>query len=444
MSKTLEQSKRSSELARGRLSATAMFDPLHPPLQSIAERVAESSELKTNLTRTIRSTFEAGQEVTDRGYFTAGASNSSRFSMVPDRVFLEPGLSAAALKTWIGLRRHADENGRCWLSISSTLHEELQLSRHQVQYAIQSLVRHHLLTVAGPCGLRTVNTYQVLGMETRTSNRLERQAIPAISIEDSVPGGGCSLGAHHLFTGCTQSISLDLERDKDKDSSFESPNAPPLSLPAPISNATKSESETERELNKKVQELWNTAASAAGMPQVKSLDSKRRSLVRKAVSLYGLDGLAELIQKAVASDFLSGRAAKSPGHESWRCSFDWFFTAHNLLKLSEGAYDNAGSPTTIQRRSSISAPGSWDDAVDTIHANPNGGTTFTAFPEQSAAEVLANKTAIKAIRDGLLSHPRATVQRQRYVSCMPLEAFANEKPRIWADSYLPADGHDEF
>jgi hypothetical protein len=109
-----------------------------------------------------------------------------------------------------------------------------------------------------------------------------------------------------------------------------------------------------------------------------------------------------------ASDFLSGRAAKSPGHESWHCTFDWFLIAHNLLKLSEGDYDNnTGSPaTTIQCHMSISAPGSWDNAIDSIHLPQTGAAYIEPTPEQDKV----NHELIQQAKAALLTRAFSTAR----------------------------------
>jgi uncharacterized protein YdaU (DUF1376 family) len=89
---------------------------------------------------------------------------------------------------------------------------------------------------------------------------------------------------------------------------------------------------------------YNDAASKANWPQVQKLSPQRSKQIKARIKeAGGIDGWRVALQKAAASDFLTGRT-NSP----WTgFSFDWLVKPANFTKLMEGNYDNrsnANSP----------------------------------------------------------------------------------------------------
>lgn len=70
------------------------------------------------------------------------------------------------------------------------------------------------------------------------------------------------------------------------------------------------------------------------------LTSQREKSIRTRMGEVGLDGWKAAMDRAAASDFLSGRARRSPGRERWGVDIGWLAKAENFTKLLEGKYDN--------------------------------------------------------------------------------------------------------
>lgn len=100
--------------------------------------------------------------------------------------------------------------------------------------------------------------------------------------------------------------------------------------------------------------LWNDmakrVADAVGretiVPAIRPNAARRRLIELRLKDVGGLDAWEALMRQIETSDFLTGRSARGPGHESWRPSLGWIVEARNWSKLREGAYfGKAGAPT---------------------------------------------------------------------------------------------------
>ncbi|MDO5621933.1 MAG: hypothetical protein Q4G24_10730 [Paracoccus sp. (in: a-proteobacteria)] len=84
--------------------------------------------------------------------------------------------------------------------------------------------------------------------------------------------------------------------------------------------------------------IWNDAAGRCGWPRVVVLNGPRRAQVMARMrECGGLDGWRAAVERAEASDFLSGRR----GGGGW-FAFDWLVKSANFIKVMEGNYDNRG------------------------------------------------------------------------------------------------------
>jgi DNA-binding transcriptional ArsR family regulator len=68
--------------------------------------------------------------------------------------------------------------------------------------------------------------------------------------------------------------------------------------------------------------------------------ANRRKLIEARLKEVGLDGWRAAVARAARSDFLSGRAKRSAGHENWKVDIAWFAKAESFAKIIEGKFDN--------------------------------------------------------------------------------------------------------
>ncbi len=79
-------------------------------------------------------------------------------------------------------------------------------------------------------------------------------------------------------------------------------------------------------------DYFNTAVSDTSIPQITKLTDSRKNALRSIFKEYGKETVETVIQKTIASDFLS---------KDWgKVSFDWIFKKANFIKILEGNYDN--------------------------------------------------------------------------------------------------------
>lgn len=76
-------------------------------------------------------------------------------------------------------------------------------------------------------------------------------------------------------------------------------------------------------------------AACPSLPAVKSLSEARQKAIAGAKKTLNGITFREYFTRAEASDFLTGRA------NGWHgCGFDWLMKKANILKVTEGNYDN--------------------------------------------------------------------------------------------------------
>ena len=94
-------------------------------------------------------------------------------------------------------------------------------------------------------------------------------------------------------------------------------------------------------------DTFNRKVKDTAIPQIRGLSETRKKAVRsRAKECGGLAALEHILDKVVASDFLSGRKT------DFCASFDWIFKKANFIKILEGNYDNKLTPTTTDRYAS--------------------------------------------------------------------------------------------
>jgi len=99
--------------------------------------------------------------------------------------------------------------------------------------------------------------------------------------------------------------------------------------------------------------FYNDAAATcpggagAGWAASKRLTGAREKALRARLKEVGLEGWKAALVRAANSDFLSGRAARGRGHESWGVDIGWLAKAENFTKLMEGNYDNGRGKTKL-------------------------------------------------------------------------------------------------
>lgn len=94
--------------------------------------------------------------------------------------------------------------------------------------------------------------------------------------------------------------------------------------------------------------LYLEAAKRLGWAQPRKLDADRRkALVAILKEWDGLDGWRDALGRAEASDFIMGRAGRSPPHDTWRCSLDFLLMPKKFRRLMEGGY-GGGKPAAAR------------------------------------------------------------------------------------------------
>lgn len=87
-------------------------------------------------------------------------------------------------------------------------------------------------------------------------------------------------------------------------------------------------------------DTFNRKVKGTSIPQIRGLsDSRKKSLISRAKECGGLNALENILDRVVASDFLSGRKT------DFCASFDWIFKKANFIKILEGNYDNKSTST---------------------------------------------------------------------------------------------------
>ena len=95
------------------------------------------------------------------------------------------------------------------------------------------------------------------------------------------------------------------------------------------------------------------------LPEIRSIDDKRRKAVRARVAQYGRDAVYGVLRKVAESDFLLGG-----NDRNWRCDFDWIFKPSNFIKILEGNYDSKGNGRNQEgRKESVSSLARLAEAI---------------------------------------------------------------------------------
>ena len=85
-------------------------------------------------------------------------------------------------------------------------------------------------------------------------------------------------------------------------------------------------------------EWFNDAINDTEIPRLIKLTDTRKNALRSIFKEYGKETVETVIQKVIASDFLT--------REWGKVSFDWIFKKSNFIKILEGNYDNRAKPIT--------------------------------------------------------------------------------------------------
>lgn len=94
-------------------------------------------------------------------------------------------------------------------------------------------------------------------------------------------------------------------------------------------------------------DTFNHKVKDTAIPQIRDLsDTRKRAVKNRAKEYGGIDALESILDKVVASDFLSGRKT------DFCASFDWIFKKANFIKILEGNYDNKPTSTITNRYAS--------------------------------------------------------------------------------------------
>lgn len=129
----------------------------------------------------------------------------------------------------------------------------------------------------------------------------------------------------------------------------------PQSSPSPTEIAPQREEgggnrkeDTSPDLDEAVK-AYNDVAGNVGWPKCEKLNTQRSSKLRaRLADCKGLDGWYQALARAKASKFLRGETGRGAGHENWKPNIDFFLTEAKFLKLMEGVYSDATSPSPIQ------------------------------------------------------------------------------------------------
>ena len=81
-------------------------------------------------------------------------------------------------------------------------------------------------------------------------------------------------------------------------------------------------------------EYFNGKVKGTTIPAIVKLNAFRKGLLYARVREYGKEALATVVEKSIASDFLTG------GTGQFIARFDWIFRPRNFPKILEGNYDN--------------------------------------------------------------------------------------------------------
>ena len=136
------------------------------------------------------------------------------------------------------------------------------------------------------------------------------------------------------ITTISTAIAITLAFNNQLYQSKRKPRQQPLVQPlsTPHNNTTQHDA---RDGFERFRDYFNSSVANTSIPQIMKLTDSRKSALRSIFKEYGKETVEVVIQKAIASDFLS---------RDWgKVSFDWIFKKANFLKILEGNYDNKPS-----------------------------------------------------------------------------------------------------
>ena len=158
------------------------------------------------------------------------------------------------------------------------------------------------------------------------------------------------------------------------DENFESPVKPPGEKEK---SSAKKEKESDRELVNKIVNYYHE--KCPGLATVKTITDKRVSTEMARVRQHGKDKVAEMIERAGASNFLAG-----DNQRGWIADFDWIFKPTNFVKVYEGKYDN-------RNRTSKELPASGREGVVGNGNNPRWNDAENKRAERDALGEIARQ-----------------------------------------------------
>lgn len=88
-------------------------------------------------------------------------------------------------------------------------------------------------------------------------------------------------------------------------------------------------------------DLYNSHCSS--LPQVKTLNEKRKRLIKRAVKEVSEDDLLTALNKANTNSFLRGDSG------GWKANFDWLMNPDNITKVLEGNYDRGKTQNSTNK-----------------------------------------------------------------------------------------------
>ena len=124
----------------------------------------------------------------------------------------------------------------------------------------------------------------------------------------------------------TQSNATDIDIDKDIDKDIENN----------IHTATAVRIDYQHYVD-----LYNSHCSS--LPQVKTLNEKRKRLIKRVVKEVSEDDLLTALNKANTNSFLRGDSG------GWKANFDWLMNPDNITKVLEGNYDRGKTQNSTNK-----------------------------------------------------------------------------------------------
>ena len=88
-------------------------------------------------------------------------------------------------------------------------------------------------------------------------------------------------------------------------------------------------------------DLYNSHCSS--LPQVKTLNEKRKRLIKRVVKEVSEDDLLTALNKANTNSFLRGDSG------GWKANFDWLMNPDNITKVLEGNYDRGKTQNSTNK-----------------------------------------------------------------------------------------------